>query len=110
MTELLERFEHQLEEITGLPVEHLKVGKDVTPPYLCWYVSRDRNLYADNLLYVELGYTVIVEVYTRKDRAGLLSMEALRKAGFYCKLRDDNWLPDENLWATIIEVEVCPQK
>ena len=105
-SEALDRFESAVCSATGRAVHHLKAGPKVTPPYICWYVSEDRNMYADDEIYFFLGYKIIVEVYEREDKRGLEVADKLRDLGYVVKIKDDNWIEDEKLWITILEVEI----
>ncbi|MBD5423953.1 MAG: hypothetical protein HDR44_02345 [Allobaculum sp.] len=106
MDERLLHFAESVSTLAALPIFHLKAGKAPTPPYACWYVSNDRNFYADDSIYCFCGWTVTLEIYSRKDGQGLEILNQLKKEGYGASLKDDNWMADENLWLTILEIEV----
>lgn len=110
MDPILQTFAAELEKISGLPVGHLRADKKAVPPYIAWYAVTDLNLYADDVVYVFLGYQVMLEIYSRTDGEGLEIMKKLKEAGYGVELQDDNYIEMENLWVTFLEVSVLEQK
>lgn len=109
MDQTLQRFEDALKAmLPSVPVFHLRTG-DVTPPYCAWYVSSDNNFYADDMVYWYNGYSVIVEYYSRTDGEGIELLKKLKGAGYSVIIQDDNWIPQENMWVTIMQVDVYEQ-
>lgn len=107
MEQTLKSFEAELGLLVpDVAVSHLKAGPTVKPPYLCWYVSGDSNFYADDIVYILYGWTVVIELYSRTDGQGFELYKKLRQSGYRADIKDDNFIQTENLWVTIIEVQV----
>lgn len=101
----IQQINNMIGEI-GLPFAYYQFdeGTGQQPPFICWMIDANDDLYADNRNYQRIG-VLIIELYTdTKDFALEAQVEAVLSEFSYTK--DSTHLDSERMHETIYTMEV----
>lgn len=103
----IEQINAMVEEI-GLPFAYYEFPEDTAqvPPFVVWFLSRDDDLYADNINYCDIEQ-LNIELYTsEKDFELEAQVEAVLKNHDISYHKESSWIGSEKIWQTSFESEV----
>ena len=86
---------YQFEEDTG-----------IVPPFICFYYTGSRDVYADNSNYKKIDH-LVVELYTKeKDFTLEAALESVLKASGLTWTREETRLDDERMYVEVYDMDV----
>lgn len=103
----IEQINAMVEEI-GLPFAYYEFPEDTAqvPPFVVWFLSRDDDLYADNINYCDIEQ-LNIELYTsEKDFELEAQVEAVLKNHDISYHKESSKIDSEKIWQTSYESEV----
>ena len=86
---------YQFEEDTG-----------IVPPFICFYYTGSRDVYADNSNYQKIDH-LVVELYTKeKDFTLEAALESVLKASGLTWTREETRRDDERMYVEVYDMDV----
>jgi len=92
----------------GIPTAYYQFPEktEISPPFICFYYSDSRDLYADNRNYQKIEHLVI-ELYTREKDFDLeASLESVLRDAELTWMKEETYLDDQQMIVNVYDTDV----